>query len=420
MKANKLYITLLLFVSITSKSQVIDIGKSFINLLLIEKNYSKSYSYLDESVKIKISETLLKDTVEKLEIQLGQFKSILEVNNEKENYFYYSDFNNMKMDIKIRFNENSKIMGFFFAPHKEFKKENSLGKNYNIQSENIELKGTLLIPEDYNLKKLVIFIHGSGPQDRDETIFENKPFREIAEYLYSNGVSSYRFDKRTLSHPESFSDKSTIDDEVTNDVLNIVHFFKVSELFSDYKIILLGHSFGANLMPRIANKTDEVDKLILLAGNARPLDEVISEQYDYLFKLNPTQEMKGELAKIKEQIVFLNSKKFSVKASKEKLPFELSGYYWKSISDHRPLKEIKKIKIPILILQGERDYQVTMKDFSLWNEALKKNEKTTFISYPKLNHLFITGEIKSDPNEYAVKGNVDIKVINDILEFIIN
>ena len=194
MEKNKKHIIFCLLISFLSFSQNTEIGKSFINSLLVEKNYSKSYSYFDETVKTKISETILKDTSEKLEAQLGKFKSVIEINNEKETYFYYSDFENMKLDIKISFNENNKIIGFFFVPHKEFKKENSLGKDLNIKSNNIVLKGTILIPEIVNLKKLVIFVHGSGPNDRDETIFENKPFKDIAENLYSKGISSYRFD----------------------------------------------------------------------------------------------------------------------------------------------------------------------------------------------------------------------------------
>ena len=419
MKINKIYLTLLLLVSITSKSQVIDTGKSFINSLLIEKNYSKSYSYFDETVKTKISETLLKETVEKLETQLGQFKSIIETNNDKETYFYYSNFEKMKLDIKINFNQNNKVVGFFFVPHKEFKKENSLGKDLNIKSNNIELKGTLLVPESLNLKKIVIFVHGSGPNDRDETIFENKPFKDIAENLYSKGISSYRFDKRTLSNPESFNDKSTIDDEVTNDIINIVTYFKNDSQFSNYEIIVLGHSLGAYLLPRIANKSNQISKIILLAANSRPLDKLIIEQYEYLYKLTPTQELKDALQKVKEQTALLNSKVFNLNTTKENLPLNLSANYWKSIIDYKPIKEIQKVKIPILILQGERDYQVTMKDFKLWKTNLKDNKKASFISYPKLNHLFMSGEKPSDPKEYAIKGIVDEKVIEDIKNFII-
>ena len=419
MKINKIYLTLLLLVSITSKSQVIDTGKSFINSLLIEKNYSKSYSYFDETVKTKISETLLKETVEKLETQLGQFKSIIETNNDKETYFYYSNFEKMKLDIKINFNQNNKVVGFFFVPHKEFKKENSLGKDLNIKSNNIELKGTLLVPESLNLKKIVIFVHGSGPNDRDETIFENKPFKDIAENLYSKGISSYRFDKRTLSNPESFNDKSTIDDEVTNDIINIVTYFKNDSQFSNYEIIVLGHSLGAYLLPRIANKSNQISKIILLAANSRPLDKLIIEQYEYLYKLTPTQELKDALQKVKEQTALLNSKVFNLNTTKENLPLNLSANYWKSILDYKPIKEIQKVKIPILILQGERDYQVTMKDFELWKTKLKNNKKVSFISYPKLNHIFMSGEKPSDPKEYAIKGIVDEKVIEDIKIFII-
>jgi len=143
---------LFLFMSVLSFSQNNEIGISFINSLLVEKNYLNAYTFFDETVKSQISEDVLKETVEKLETQLGQFKSIIETNNDKETYFYYSNFEKMKLDIKINFNQNNKVVGFFFVPHKEFKKENSLGKDLNIKSNNIELKGTLLVPESLNLK----------------------------------------------------------------------------------------------------------------------------------------------------------------------------------------------------------------------------------------------------------------------------
>jgi len=411
---------LLLINSILSFSQDSNkiIGESFIKLLLQEKKYQEAYSYFDETIKSKMSVKVLEDTEVQLGNQLGGFKAIIEVNKEGNTYFYYSDFEKMKLDVKITFNENSKIVGFFFTPHKEFKKANSLGKDLDIRSGNIDLKGTVLIPENNNLKKLVLFVHGSGPQDRDETIYENKPFKEIAESLYTKGIASYRFDKRTLTNPESFDKKSTIDDEVTNDIIAIVNYFKEDKQFKDYEIIVLGHSLGAHLLARIANNSNHISKIILMAGNARPLEVLIAEQYDYLYKLNPSPELLEASNKIKKQIAFLKSKDFSVDAPKEKLPFNLSGYYWQSVLDYYPLKEIKKVQIPILILQGERDYQVSMKDFELWKSTLKNNTKASLISYPKLNHLFMSGEGKSEPKEYLIKGNVDAKVIEDVFNFV--
>lgn len=418
MKINKIFLIVLLSASIASISQNQETGKYFIQTLLQDKDYSKAYTFFDETMKNIISESVLKETVEKLEKQLGKFKSVIETNSEKETYSYYSDFDNLKLDIKISFGENKKIIGFFFVPHKEFKKENSLGKDFNIKSNDIDLKGTLLIPEKSNKKKLVVFVHGSGPNDRDETLFENKPFKDIAENLFTKGIASYRFDKRIYSNPESFKDTSTIDDEVTNDVINIISYFKNNKEFVNYEIIVLGHSLGANLLPRIANKSNQISKIILLAGNARPLLELVMEQYEHLYKLTPTEELKQAKQLVKEQIAVLSSKSFNMQTPKEKLPFNSSAYYWKSVLDYNPTKEIQKVKIPILILQGERDYQVTMKDFEIWKHTLKNNKKANFISYPKLNHLFITGESESDPKEYTIKGNVDLNVINDIENFI--
>lgn len=395
-----------------------EIGAKFIKLLLEEKNFHEAYSFFDESVKVKISEKLLEDADAQLGNQLGKFERILEVNKENKTYFYYSGFEKMKIDVKITFNEEDKIIGFFFSPHKEFSTEMSIGKELVIKSGTIALKGTVLVPENNNLKKLVVFVHGSGPQDRDETIYENKPFKDIAEGLYKKGIASYRFDKRTLSNPETFNDKSTIDDEVTNDILNIIKYFKDDSQFKAYEIMVLGHSLGANVMPRIANQSNQIAKIILLAGNARPLEVLVAEQYDHLYQLDPSPELFEGSKKIKEQIAVLKSKEFNLNTPKENLPFNLSAYYWKSLLDYKPLQEVKKVKLPICILQGERDYQVTMKDFQLWKEALKNNNKATLISYPKLNHLFIAGEGISGPKEYMIKGHVDEKVINDIAVFI--
>jgi uncharacterized protein len=408
----------ILFTSFLCFSQNKENGVLFIKTLLLEKDFKTAYSFFDESIKTKISEDILQKTIQQLETQLGKFKTIIEVNNENNAYHYFSEFEKTKLDIKITFNENNKIIGFFFVPHKEFKKENSLGKDFNIKSNDIELKGTLLVPENDNLKKLVIFVHGSGPEDRDETISVNKPFKDIAESLYSKGIASYRFDKRSFSNPESFKNNSTVDDEVTNDILNIINYFENDLKFKEYQIIVLGHSLGAHLAPRIANKS-KIDKIVLLAGNARPLQQLIIEQYEYLNKINPSKDLENEITKVKEQVAILNSKDFNLNTPKEKLPFNLTAYYWKSMLDYNPLKEVKRVKIPILILQGERDYQVTMQDFELWKNTLKANKKASCISYPKLNHLFVTGESPSEPKEYSIKGNVDSNVINDISNFII-
>ncbi|MGC9366792.1 MAG: dienelactone hydrolase family protein [bacterium] len=81
---------------------------------------------------------------------------------------------------------------------------------------------------------------------------------------------------------------------------------------------------------------------------------------------------------------------------------------------------MKKAEFPVLILQGERDYQVTMEDFQNWKDALEQNDNVSFISYPDLNHLFISGEGESTPEEYMIEGHMSGVVLEDIVKWIDN
>ena len=398
---------LLLLVSLLSFSQNQQIGQNFVETLLIEKNFDKALTYLDASIKEQITIDFLSKTSNQIAAQLGAYQNTISVANKGDVFSYYTQFKNMALDFDIKFKED-KIVSFFLKQHQEVN-----ANDYKIKSGTIDLKGTLLEAE--NSTVLVIFIHGSGPNDRDETVGPNKPFKDMAEAFQKEEIASYRFDKRTKSNPETFSDTSTFEDEVTTDVVNIVKHFRQNEKFKNHKIVLIGHSLGAYLMPRILNLV-QVDKAVMMAGNARSLEEVVSDQYVYLNSLNPSEEGAKAIENVSEKINFLHSKAFDLKASSDKLPLGLSAKYWRALLNYKPLVEVKRVSIPLLILNGERDYQVTMKEFNLWKQTLK-NTKTTFISYPKLNHLFIAGEGKSTPEEYGVKAEVDSDVIKNIIIF---
>lgn len=409
----------LLLISLLSYSQNDETGKKFINLLLKEKNYEQAYSYFDASVTAKIPQEQLEPMVAQIEGQLGDFKKVVDVSGTGT-IFYYSEFEKSTIDIQLSFNDAGKIIGFFFKPHNKEEVNQTTKDDFLIKSGSVELKGTLLVPEKDNQKKLVILIPGSGPQDRDETTIDNKPFLDIAEGLLAAGIASYRFDKRTLSNPESFAAGSTIDDEYSKDVINIVNFFKTSNIYKDYEIILLGHSQGGYMLPRIVGTENRVGKLVFMAANARSLDELIVEQYKYLSGLaGDTPEYKAEIDKVNSQVKYLRSKSFAASSAPEKLPLGLPYKYWKSILDYKPADEAKKIIIPVLVLQGERDYQVTMTDYNLWKNSIS-SKGSKFITYPKLNHLFISGEGKPNPQEYGVKGKVNEVVIKDIASFILS
>ncbi|UEQ79117.1 DUF3887 domain-containing protein [Chryseobacterium arthrosphaerae] len=394
-----------------------EIGNTFIKTLFVDKNIEKAHAFFDPSVASQIPVEQLKAVTEQLQEQLGGLKNILEVNNDGNIYYYYSEFGKSKLDVQLTFNENNKLLGFFLVPHKTFETWDEK-TSLKIKSDDIELNGTLLVPTSGNKKKLVIFVHGSGASNRDEAIGENKPFRDIAEYLFSNGIASYRYDKRTYSNPETFTGQSTVEDETVKDAVNAANYFKNNKDYTGYQIIILGHSQGAYMMPEIAVKA-QVSKYIFMAGNARPLQNLLVEQYEYLHTLDPAKVPAEAVEDLKKQVALLNSSKFNLNTPAAELPLGQSAAYWSYLKNYNQLNEVKKIKAPLFFAQGGRDYQVTEKDFNLWKDALKNNKAAEFKFYPSLSHLFISGSGKPSPEDYEVKGNVDDQFLKDLLQFII-
>ncbi|ASE62999.1 DUF3887 domain-containing protein [Chryseobacterium indologenes] len=413
----KLYTLLFSLCFLSLYSQKIDIGNHFIKTLFVDKNAEKAHSYFDPSIAKQIPVAQLKAITEQLQGQIGSFKTVLQINNEGNICYYYSEFEKTKLDIQLTFGENNKIFGFFLVPHKQFEKwdEKTILK---IKSDDLELNGTLLLPTSNDQKKLVIFVHGSGAHDRDETVGENKPFKDIAEYLLNNGISSYRYDKRTYSYPQVFNEKSTVEEETVNDAVNVAQYFKNNAAYKGYHIIILGHSQGAYMMPEIADKA-KVSKYVYMAGNARPLQDLLVEQYDYLHSIDPAKVPAEAVESIKKQVAFLNSSQFNLNSPASDLPLGQSVAYWKYVKDYNPLNEVKKIKAPMFFAQGGRDYQVTEKDFNLWKETLKNDKTVLFKLYPSLSHLFIAGSGKPSPKDYETKGKVDEPFLKDLVQFIL-
>jgi len=157
-----------------------------------------------------------------------------------------------------------------------------------------------------------------------------------------------------------------------------------------------------------------------MAGNARPLEELILEQYTYLFSPDGISiEEKELLDKLNVQLENLEKLKQNPGNSSLDLPLSLPASYWNSMVNYHQLDEIRSFTSRILVLQGERDYQVTMKDFKLWEKALILHENANFKSYPKLNHLFLAGEGPSYPTEYRIEGKIPDYVMKDIADWIL-
>jgi dienelactone hydrolase len=362
---------------------------------------------------------------------MGEYKGYTTVESTKKDSIdvvaVRCTFEKTKMDLQFSFADNKKIIGMFFVPPKnktayttpEYAQQNKYYETkIAVKTGTMSLPGALCVPNNIKNPPVVILLAGSGPNDKDETIGPNKALKDLAVGLASNGIATYRYDKRTLVYGKDMKDVD-INTEVIEDAINAVAILKKNPLFKESKIFIVGHSLGAMCAPMIASKSKQVNGIVLLAGNARPLEDVLLEQYNYIFGLDSIDKFeKKEIDKLIAQSIIVKTPKALKTAKAEDLPLNLDSKYWQSLVKYNQVQVAKKLKQPILVLQGDRDYQVTMTDFNLWKQNLSNKPKNQFISYPTLNHLFMKGEGKSTPSEYDKQGNVDFQIISDISNWV--
>ena len=288
---------------------------------------------------------------------------------------------------------------------------------------NGSLPGTLTLPAGDGPFPAVILVHGSGPNNRDEAVGNVKPFRDLADGLAEKGIAVFRYDKRTFVYgAEMATDPAvTLIEETVEDAAEAVKILSGQEMIDASRIYVLGHSLGATAIPAIAEQLEQDDAraagFILMAPAARTLDELMREQYDFLYSLMP--EISDEQQEEKDNL-FAELDKFK---DLDELPddSQIAGAYvpyWRWMELYDVLGEAEKIGEPCLLLQGEEDYQVTMEDFNLWKDAVGDKPNWKLISYPGLVHVFIPGEKSEGAAVYMKDEHIDPKVIGDIAEFV--
>ena len=320
----------------------------------------------------------------------------------------------------LSIDSSGKLCGFHVLPQPKKKKETPVSP---LRERAVKIGGTSALPGTLTLPRgkgpypAVLLIHGSGMQDRDETIQGNKPFRDLAELLTERNIAVLRYDKRSFAHPEEFQKRQsvTIDDETVNDALEAVHFLRNAPEIDPNAIWLLGHSLGGMILPRIASKTSIPAGYLFLAAPARPLPDVLEEQGIYLLHQNstlPETEKKKALAALRKQTEILKN------PTKTSLPGPMFAY-WKDLSTYHQLSMAKKISRPMLFLQGKRDFQVQPHHLELWKNALNGKPDCQFLLYDDLNHLMLPGKGTPGMAEYAIPSKVPAEIADDIAAFLL-
>lgn len=289
-----------------------------------------------------------------------------------------------------------------------------ISTSQNIQTKEILvndlISGTLFTKDSVkNNSKLVILIAGSGPTDRNGNQYgmENNSLKFLSESLANEGNDTFSFDKRIFTQAKN----NTIDeeklrfDDFIKDVKNIISFFKTNYKYK--KIIIAGHSEGS-LIGMIA-AYGNADAFISIAGPARPIDQIISEQI-----LNQLPNLKNELEIAFEKIK-LGEKYSSNDETIKSILRESVQSYFQSWMKYNPQNEIKKLNIPILLINGTSDLQVSENEAKLLKEAQPKAELKLI---EKMNHVLkIVNNQMENANSYS---NPSLPISTELSKTIIN
>ncbi|MEN6582686.1 MAG: alpha/beta fold hydrolase [Armatimonadota bacterium] len=422
-----------------AKSRITQLADGMVDSMA-KGDFAAATKDFDSKMNSVMSAQQLGQTWSQLTAQTGVFKSrngSREVQEAGFQIVYVTcQFEKTMIDIKVVFDKDGKIGGLWFVPHVSAggakysppaytHKDRFVEREITVGSGEWQLPGTLTIPKGEGPFPAVVLVHGSGPNDRDETIGPNKPFKDIAWGLASQGIAVLRYDKRTYDKSTKAkliqnADNFTVKEEVIDDALAAVDLLRQSKEIAQGKVFVLGHSLGGMLIPRIGSADPKIAGLIVMAGSTRPLEDVMLDQIMYIASLNEpmTDDIRKEIDNYKQQIAIVKNLKPSAKSSASSLIIGVPASYWLDLRGYSPAVAAKSLKQPMLIVQGGRDYQSTTADFKIWKDALGSRADVMLKLYPDLNHLFMTGTGKATPAEYEKPGSVAQSVIADISNWI--
>lgn len=425
-----------LLISVTGFSQSVlslfSKSQEFLKTMEAEK-FKEAQDFFDVSVQSKISAENLQTIWSSLTTNYGKFVGMDVVQSKSEGEYFTvaldAEFEKNTQGFLLVFNKNEKLVGLFprdlnkapayvkpsYVDTTAYKE-----KEVYVKTPGHSLVGMLTRPAKGTNFPIVIFLHGSGPSDMDETVGPNKPFKDLAAGLGSKGIASIRYVKRTLAYSGDFNKAFTVKEEVMDDALAAIALAKTIPGVDKNKIFVFGHSMGGMMAPKLALQAPEIKGIILAAAPARKLTDLIEEQNRY--SVEQAKDTTGNLKKQLEEVLKETSKtRFTTlgKMKPDSLLLGLPASYWADLNQYDQVATAKKLtKQKIFVAQGAFDFQVSQQDFDLWKAALGKKSNVTLKEYPDLNHLFIPQKEKGNISQYGIPGSVSEMLVTDIATWI--
>lgn len=198
-----------------------------------------------------------------------------------------------------------------------------------------------------------------------------------------------------------------------------IHLLRLQPTMDPAQVFILGHSMGGKVAPRVAAAEPSIAGLVIMAGDTQPMQRSAIRVARYLAQLSPGPVSEAAVETMIRQAALVDGPELSSSTPASELPFGLSGAYWLDLRSYDPVSTAAALDKPMFILQGGRDYQVTVEDdLERWKEGLGQRSDVTIRVYEADNHLFFSGTGPSTPAEYDPAQHVDPAVVADIAKWL--
>ncbi|WP_330252254.1 alpha/beta hydrolase [Nocardia sp. NBC_00565] len=295
-------------------------------------------------------------------------------------------------------------------------------REVTVGSGDFAVPGTLSMPRGDGPYPAVVLLAGGGPFDRDGTVGPNRIYRDISWGLASRGIAVLRFDKVTFAHAEKVAAtmEFTMRDEYLPHARAGIEMLCAAPTVDSGRVFVVGHSMGGKVAPRVAEAVPALAGMVLLAADTQPMQWAMVRVLRHLAEIDPASVAAfPPIETIIEQAKLVDSQDLSDATPAADLPFGMSAAYWLDLRAYDPVAVAATLDKPMLILQGERDYQVTVADdLAGWQVGLDDRPDVTIRTYPVDDHLFFPGTGPSMPADYQRLQHVDAAVIADIAEWV--
>jgi len=309
---------------------------------------------------------------------------------------------------------------------------------FDSDADGVTLAGTLTLPQGEGPHPAVVLISGSGPQDRDETVFGHRPFLVLSDHLTRQGIAVLRYDDRGVA--QSTGDISTaVTPDFADDAEGAVRFLLGRPEIDPSRIGLIGHSEGALVAPIVANRSVDVAFVVLLAGTGVNGEELLVMQLIAINRaMGVSEETTQQRSGLQQELLGLLAEAPDDSVAAERAREVLAGAgvtgqaadaqiaalqspWIRYFLTYDPLPELRALEVPVLAMWGEKDTQVPpdgnrpQVDAAL---AASGNADVTSIVLPGLNHLFQTADTGATTEYAAIEETISPVALDQISEWI--